>query len=173
MGGRPVERYRGRSYAPEIEVTENVDGEGTPTIRLASQPVTAVLSVVVANWPQTAAPFDASAYAWYADGRVSLKPLPEEFALAQPVWPVGRQNVQVTYRHGRASGAKVPADVQFASAQVTALIAKYAKKGLLGPVAEEWTVGDVKIKVQANAQLSAAIQDILEATLGKPSPGIW
>ena len=112
----------------------------------------------------------ASTWVFYADGRLSLQPLPEEFDVGEAVWPVGKQNIAVTYKYGTVEGVRLPPDVQFAAAQVTAIIAKYAKMGLLGPVAEDWKVGDVSIKAKANAQLGVAIRETLEATLGGRPP---
>ena len=160
-----VDQYTGRTYVQEVQVTDEVDGEGTPTVQLPHRPVTSVISVLVND---TAQP--ASTWVFYPDGRLSLQPLPEEFDVGDAVWPVGKQNIAVTYKYGTVDGVRLPADVQFAAAQVTAIIAKYAKMGLLGPGAEDWKVGDVSIKMKANAQLGVAIRETLEATLGGRPP---
>jgi len=160
-----VDQYLGRSYVQELQITEKVDGEGTPTVQLPHRPVTSVISVLVDDTTQP-----TSTWVFYSDGRLSLQPLPEEFDVGEAVWPVGKQNIQVTYKYGTVAGARIPPHVQFAAAQVAAIIAKYAKMGLLGPGAEDWKVGDVSIKAKANAQLGVAIRETLEATLGSRPP---
>lgn len=160
-----VDEYLGRSYVQEVEVTDKVDGEGTPTVQLPHRPVTSVSSVLVYSTIQP-----ASTWVVYPDGRLSLQPLPEEFGLDAAIWPVGKQNITVTYKYGTVAGVRLPADVQFAAAQVTAIIARCAKMGLLGGVAEDWKVGAVSIKAKANAQLGVTIRETLEATLGGRPP---
>lgn len=160
-----VDDHLGRTYVQEVEVTEKVDGNDSPTIRVAHSPVTAVSSVLVEETTQP-----ASTWVFYADGRISLQPLPEEFEVDAPTWPEGRQNVSVTYKYGTVAGARIPAHVQFAAAQVTAVIAKHAKMSLLGGVSEDWKVGAVTIKAKADKQLSATIREVLVGALGPRPP---
>jgi hypothetical protein len=167
-----VDEYLGRTYVSEVEVTENVDGNGSPTIRVSHSPVTSVSAIVVENTTQP-----ASTWVFYSDGRLSLEPLPvelsDELGDTQPVWPDGRQNIAVTYKYGTVAGVRLPGHVQFAAAQITALIAKNAKMGALGPVGEDWKVGAISFKVKADKQLSAAIHEVLEETLGKRPPRVF
>jgi hypothetical protein len=110
-----------------------LDGTGTDCLLLPEIPVTAAGTVTVGG----AALVQNVDYV-LADNRKLIRTAGTSFSTTiygdLTVWPMGRQNVQVTYDHGYAGGT-IPSDVRMVALQVASRIA------LQGIVASETIAG--------------------------------
>jgi len=118
---RAIETWCNRSF-PSAEATEYYDGDGTQTLRLRRYPITDLDTVTVIDSDDDDTEYDADGdeFRGWADddnaGIITFKPSPStdvEFTY----FPVGRENVKVTYTAGYAD---IPADIQEACAQTCA-----------------------------------------------------
>jgi hypothetical protein len=91
--------------------TVSLDGTGTDCLLLAQRPVLNAGTVLVNGGTVTD-------YMLTADGRL-LRGSAVSSTCTLPVWPMGRQNVQVTYEYGYT---EVPRDVRMVALQIAARI---------------------------------------------------
>lgn len=164
-----VDQYREKTYADEVEVTEALDGTGNDLIVLSNRPVTEVSAVLIST-----AAIASGSYAWYRNGQIRLRPWPPAMGMPPPAWPVGRQNVSVTYKYGLASSESVPREVALCAAQLVCLIARYVKEGQITGLAERWKIGTVSLDREAKSGgFVTDAQAVMEATLGPRPPAIY
>ena len=165
-----IDQWREKTYADEVEITEALDGNGDEMLVLSHRPVTVVSSVLI---DETGLSSDA--YAWYANGHLVMKAWPLLLDWPAPsAWPVGSQNVQVTYKYGLASSGSVPAEVALCAAQLVCLLARYAKSGQMAGVAERWSIGTVSRSLETkNEGLMAEAKAVLHSTLGARPPRFY
>jgi hypothetical protein len=165
-----IDQWREKTYADEVEITEALDGNGDEMLVLSHRPVTAVSSVLI---DETGLSSDA--YAWYANGHLVMKAWPLLLDWPAPsAWPVGSQNVQVTYKYGLASSGSVPAEVTLCAAQLVCLLARYVKSSDLAGGWERWTIGSVTSERHGSSGgLMAEAKAVLESTLGARPPRFY
>jgi hypothetical protein len=111
--------------------TAILDGTGTDAVLLPRLPVQAVSMVTVNDAEVT--DFSLNGNGILFRGSAGVDP--------RPVWPMGRQNIAVTYDHGYAE-VDIPRDVRMVALSVASRIA------VQGPALEE-SVGDVRVKYAA------------------------
>jgi hypothetical protein len=132
--------------------TITLDGSGTDALLLPEGPVTAAGTVLVAGGTVTD-------YVLNGNGVLFRKTVGTDidYCNTYPAlkWPVGRQNVRVTYDHGYAD-ADIPRSVRMVALAVATRIV------VQGPALEE-TVGDVRVKyAAASTELTNSERMILQ-----------
>lgn len=105
-----------------------LDGSGTDTLLLPDLPVTAAGTVTVNGGTITDYVLNDNGMLFRGTAGVSQG----------PVWPLGRQNVSVTYDHGYAS-TDLPRDVRMVALSV-------ASRLVVQGVATEESIGAVRVK---------------------------
>jgi hypothetical protein len=131
-----------------------LDGTGSDALILAQRPVGTVTSVVVNGGTVTD---------WtLAETGMLFRGTAGASSWTRPVWPQGRQNVQVTYTHGYAT-LTVPADVCEVALQL-------AMRCVVQGAAQQETVGDVTVNYGMSADdLTKNEQRILQRYRGPRS----
>ena len=146
-----VRNYAEISFNQVIGGTAVLDGTGTDTLLLPELPVTAAGTVVLNGGTVTD-------YVLNGNGML-FRGTAGSRSYYRPFWPVGRQNITVTYDHGYPD-ADLPRDVRMVALSVASRI-------VVQGVASEESVGDVRIRY------SAASMDLTEgekAILNKYRP---
>lgn len=131
--------------------TVTLDGTGTDALILRERPVNAAGTVSVAGSAITD-------YVLADDGLLIRKVTDSDVDYVDSyrtlTWPVGRQNVEVTYEHGYAD-ADLPRDVRMVA------LALAARLAVQGPALEE-SVGETRVKYAvASTDLTIGEQAIL------------
>ncbi len=143
--------------------TISLDGTGTDALLLPQLPVNAVGTVIVNGGTAGTADYaldteqgilvavsgTATWFGWGPYGTWGYWGYPYSGAGAAlwpgPIWPKGRQNIQITYDHGYGTaGSSVPADVRMVAMSV-------ASRLLVQGVAAQETVGDTSVRYAANS----------------------
>lgn len=122
-----------QTFNQVIGGTVVLDGTGTDALVLPGRPVTAAGTVLVDGTAIT--DYVLTANGMLFRGSAGGDP--------RPVWPTGRQNVQVTYDYGYAD-ADLPRDVRMVALSIASRLL------VQGPASEE-QVGDVRIKYASAA----------------------
>lgn len=133
-----------------VEATERYDGSGTTRVWLKRRPVAAVASVVVNGEPLTSFDFNPqTGELFLGDGRAHVY-----FA---PRFPVGRQNVEVTYTAGWPT---IPAPVKRAA--IMALRHLYDSTSKTGVMSSE-KIGDYSYTLGSgeSSSLTRKVQSLL------------
>ena len=117
----------------EATSTVTLDGTGTDALLLPELPVTAAGTVLVNGG--TVTDYALSDNGILFRGSAGVDP--------RPVWPLGRQNVQVTYTHGWAD-QDIPRDLRMVALSLA------TRLWLQGPVKQE-SVGAVSVTYGVNS----------------------
>jgi hypothetical protein len=110
-----------------------LDGTGTDALLLPELPVTAV-SLVMQDATEVE-DYSLNTNGILFRGTAGIDP--------RPVWPMGRQNISVTYDHGYAED-EIPRDIRGVALAVA------SRMVVQGPMLEE-SIGDVRVKYAAPA----------------------
>lgn len=107
-----IDEHVGESYSAPETYTESIDGDGSDTIFLNNHPVVSVSSLAIGD-----VQVSSSQYEVYSSGYIRLvhslgSPIVEAMNSPASSFPVGQQNVAVTYSAGVSS---VPGRVRFAA----------------------------------------------------------
>lgn len=130
--------------------TESYDGSGTDALLLGDLPVLSAGTVTVSGG--TVTDYMLTTNGVLLRGTAGIDP--------RPVWPLGRQNVTVTYEHGYDT-LNVPEDVRLVAINIAQRVV------VQGPATEE-QVGDVRIKyATAAADLTSGERLILHKYRGR------
>lgn len=150
-----VNRYCSRKIEA-ADYVEEIDGSGTTEIAISNPPLRAVSSVIVTQLRNfsTTTPLAASQYVTESHGVIRMLPtvqLSQILSLNAPIFPVGVQNIQVSYSGGFAT---VPEDLkQGALMWAGALFVRRRQGGLLsstvGPQSLTFQPGQVPVEVRS------------------------
>ncbi len=123
-----VRVFSERDFNQVIGGTAILDGSGTDALLLPQLPVTAAGTVTVNGGTITDYVLNGNGILFR--GTAGVDP--------RPVWPMGRQNVRVTYNYGYGT-ADLPTDVRMVALSLAARLV------IQGPAVEE-TIGAVSVK---------------------------
>jgi hypothetical protein len=122
-----------QTFNEVISDTAILDGTGTDALLLPRLPVNAVGTVFEGS--TAVSDFSLNGNGILFRGSAGVDP--------RPVWPRGRQNIQVTYDHGYAE-VDLPRDVRMVALSIASRLV------VQGPALEE-SIGDVRVKYGVNS----------------------
>ena len=160
-----INEHTGGGFAGVQNYTESLDGDGTDTLYLSNRPVTAVSSLVIDS-----VDLASTEYKFYTAGYIRLvsyygSAIDRSVGTYDAVFPVGQQNVTVTY----SAGETTPEQVRLAAILMVAELANVSRRagadGSLSVSRATRTAGEAG-PWPRSTDISGRLRSIMRNTIG-------